>query len=141
MSASQTVGAVLATVAGLAAIVIDQVSADAGTGEGPLVVGLAGAVTVGAAVLLFAGAMPRATRGAGGTSRTAETALLTSAFACLSVASAWTGLPFVLGAGGAMLGTTARRGATQPRQRRAAACAIALGISAIALGCAAIALV
>ena len=73
------------------------------------------------------------------TNNAARTALVTSAVGFLSVASAWTGLPFVLGAGGAMLGTAARRGAADPRQRGLAGFAVALGLAAVTLGALAVA--
>jgi len=135
MSVGETVAAVLATGAGIAAIVIDRASDDA-AGEAPILAGLAGAVTIGFAVLLFAWALPRAKlRKSEGT---ANAALATSVIGCFSVASAWTGLPFVLGTGGAMLGTVVRRGTEEPRQREIAAFAVGIGVLAVALGCAAI---
>lgn len=135
MSVGETVAAVLATGAGIAAIVIDRASDDA-AGEAPILAGLAGAVTIGFAVLLFAWALPRAKlRKSKGT---ANAALATSVIGCFSVASAWTGLPFVLGTGGAMLGTVARRETKEPRQREIAAFAVGIGVLAVALGCAAI---
>ncbi len=135
MSVGETVAAVLATAAGIAAIVIDRASDDAG-GEAPILAGLAGAVTIGFAVLLFAWVLPRAKlRKSEGT---ANAALATSVIGCFSVASAWTGLPFVLGTGGAMLGTVARRETTEPRQRGIAAFAVSIGVLAVALGCATI---
>jgi hypothetical protein len=133
VSPSDTLVAVLATGAGLAAIVIDHVSADDGASKSLIDAGLAGAVTVGFAVLLFAWALPRAKRHTD--VGTAKTALVTSVIACFSVASAWTGLPFVFGTGGAMLGTVARRGTEEPRQRGVAAFAVSVGILAVALAC------
>ena len=59
-------------------------------------------------------------------------ALMTSAVGFFSVASAWRGLPFVLGTGGAMLGSAARREAAEPRQRGLAGLAVALGVAAVA---------
>lgn len=134
MSRAQTFAAVLATIAGLAAIVVDHLSED---GDALLVAAIAGGVTVGFAVLLFAGILPRATA----RPRTAETAVVTSVIGFLSAASAWSGLPFVLGTGGAMLGGTARRRTSDPRQRGMALFAVAVGISAVALGCVTVALV
>jgi hypothetical protein len=132
MSAHEIAAAVLATVAGVAAVVVDYFSADPTDGT-PAVAALAGAITIGFAVLLFAGAVPRAKADARGGGAAARTALVTSIVGFFSVASAWTGLPFVLGTGGAMLGNAARRDAAQP-QRGIAAFAIALGICAIGLG-------
>jgi hypothetical protein len=126
--------AVLATVAGLVAVVIDQVASDHWTGDAPPAAALAGGVTVGFAVLLFAGAVPRAQDGSNAGRRMAETAVVTSAVGFLSVASAWSGLPFVLGAGGAMLGSAARQDTAHPRERGLAGFAIALGVVAVALG-------
>jgi hypothetical protein len=135
MSPGQTLVAIAATSAGLLAIVFEYVSAK----DGALVLtGVAGAVTVGFAVLLFAGVLPRAEARAGAGGRSAETALVTSTVGFLSIASAWTGLPFVLGIGGAMLGSAAHRGAVQPRQRGYAALAVAIGVSAALLGCVAV---
>ena len=137
MSLGETLVAILATSAGLAAIVVDRVSAGEGGSDLPLAAGLAGAVTVGFAVLLFAWALPQAKKH---TDRgTANAALVTSIIGFFSVASAWTGLPFVLGAGGAMMGTVARRGTTEPWQRGIAAFAVSIGILAVALACLAIA--
>ena len=137
MSPLQTTAAVLATAAGVAAVVFDYVSSESAT-EAPAIAGIAGAVTVGVAVLLFVGAVPRAQQRSRRAGHAAETALVTSAVGFLSVASAWTGLPFVLGTGGAMLGTAARQD-TSPRQRGLAGFAIALGVAAVALGVVAVA--
>ena len=124
----------LATAAGLTAIVIDRATGDDEAGEQAIAAGLAGAVTVGFAVLLFAWAVPRAKAG---TKSTTSIALMTSVVGFFSVASAWTGLPFVLGTGGVMLGATARRGTSEAHQRGIGAFAIALGLGAVALACAA----
>src|SRR5688572_27982427 len=124
MSKREMAAAVLATIAGHAAIVIDGRSS-----EPAVVAGLAGAVTVGFAVLLFGWVIPRAKS----PGRTANMALMTSAIGFFSVASAWRGLPFVLGTGGAMLGTAARRASAEPRQRGLAGFAVALGVGAVAL--------
>jgi len=124
MSKRELAAAMLATAVGLAAIVGD-------VSEPVLQAGLAAAVTVGFAVLLFGWVLPRAK---GRSARSANMALMTSAIGFFSVASAWRGLPFVLGAGGAMLGTTARRATAEPRQRSVAGFAVALGVSAVALG-------
>lgn len=128
----------LATAAGLVAITIDHLSGDSAD-DTLIVSGVAGAVTVGFAVLLFAGAIPRAKRRTLPGGRGGETALVTSVVGFLSVASAWTGLPFVLGTGGAILGSAVRRGATHPRQRGLASFAVVVGIVAVALGCVAVA--
>lgn len=133
MSVAETCGAVIATIAGLTAIVLDY--GDAG---GVAVAGIAAAVTVGTAVLLFAGAVPRAKARGGAGDRAAETALVTSAVGFASVASAWTGLPFVLGAGGAMLGRAAHDHPEAPTKRGLAKVAVALGLSAVALGAVAV---
>lgn len=138
MSIREAAVSVLATAAGLAAIVFERLSADTGVTDEPLVAGLAGAVTVGFAVLLFAWALPRAKSRDDGAS---GMALVTSVVGFFSVASAWTGLPFVLGAGGAMLGTAARRGTAEPRQRAVAGFAVGLGVGAVALACVAVAAV
>lgn len=132
MSATETSVAVVATAAGLAAIVIDYTSEDAAA-AGPGVAGLAGAVTIGVAVLVFGGAVPRAARAR----KAARAGLVTSAIGFLSVASAWTGLPFVLGTGGAMLGSAARRDAVE-QQRGLAAFAIGVGVLAVVLGAVAV---
>jgi hypothetical protein len=134
LSHRETAVAVFATAAGLAAVVIDQMSDD---GDSMLIAGVAGAVTVGFAVLLFAGLVPRAKARAGHDERTARSAVVTGGIACLSVASAWSGLPFVLGAGGAMLGLTARSG-TSSFQRALGGFGVALGLAAVALGCVAL---
>jgi hypothetical protein len=131
VSVRETAVAVLATGAGIAAIIIDRVSDDA-AGDTPVLAGLAGAVTIGFAVLLFAWALPRAKRRTD--EGTANAALATSIIGCFSVASAWTGLPFVLGTGGAMLGTVARRETTEPRQRGIAGFAVSIGMLAVVLG-------
>jgi hypothetical protein len=131
VSARKTLAAVLATAAGLTAVVIDRAS---DTGEDAIAAGLAGAVTVGFAILLFGWAVPHATAG---TKSTTNIALMTSAVGFFSVASAWTGLPFVLGTGGAMLGAAARNGTSEPHRRGIGTFAIALGVGAVALGCAA----
>ena len=132
MSATEIVIAVVATAGGLAAIAIDY-----SDGGSLTVAAIAAAVTVGIAVLLFVGAVPRA----GSADHIAESALVTSVVGFLSVASAWTGLPFVLGAGGAMLGRTARHEVSHPRQRTFAGFAVALGVSAVMLGLLAVAAV
>ena len=119
MSKRELAAAVLATTAGIAAIVIERLSSDS-NGSEPMVL----------AVLLFGWALPRAkTRPA----RTANMALVTSAIGFFSVASAWRGLPFVLGTGGAMLGTAARRATAEPGQRSLAGFAVGLGVAAVAL--------
>jgi hypothetical protein len=125
MSKREVAAAILATAAGLAAIVSDGLSS-----EPAVLAGLAAAVTVGFAVLLFGWVLPRAK---GRPARTANMALVTSAIGFFSVASAWRGLPFVLGTGGAMLGTAARRESAEPRQRSVAGWAVALGVGAVAL--------
>jgi hypothetical protein len=125
MSKREVAAAILATAAGLAAIVSDGLSS-----EPAVLAGLAAAVTVGFAVLLFGWVLPRAKRRP---ARTANMALVTSAIGFFSVASAWRGLPFVLGTGGAMLGTAARRETAEPRQRNLAGWAVALGVGAVAL--------
>lgn len=125
MSKREVAAAMLATAVGLAAIVIDGLS-----DEPAVVAGVAAAVTLGFAVLLFGWVIPRAK---GRPARTANMALMTSAIGFFSVASAWRGLPFVLGTGGAILGTTVRRATAEPRQRSLAGFAVALGIAAVAL--------
>jgi hypothetical protein len=125
MSKREVAAAILATAAGLAAIVSDGLSS-----EPAVLAGLAAAVTVGFAVLLFGWVLPRAK---GQPARTANMALVTSAIGFFSVASAWRELPFVLGTGGAMLGTAARRESAEPRQRSVAGWAVALGVGAVAL--------
>jgi hypothetical protein len=125
MSKRELAAAMLATVAGLAAIVSDGLSS-----EPAVLAGLAAAVTLGFAVLLFGWVLPRAKGRPGGT---ANMALMTSAIGFFSVASAWRGLPFVLGTGGAMLGTAARRATAEPRQRSVAGFAVAVGVAAVAL--------
>lgn len=139
MSAARVLIAVLATLAGITAILVDYLSADASARE-PLSSGLAGGVALGAAILLFAGAVPWAREGAP-VRRASETALVTSVVGFLCVASAWTGLPFILGTGGAMLGAEARRGAADRRDRGVAHFATALGVAAVVLGCVALAVV
>src|ERR1044072_8143964 len=116
--------AVLATAAGLAAVAGDGLGGAGGWGEPGVLAGLAGAITVGFAVLLFGWALPRAKSQP---TRTANMALMTSAIGFFSVASAWRGLPFVLRTGGAMLGSTARRATVEARQRGRGGCAGALG--------------
>jgi hypothetical protein len=125
VSKREVAAAMLATAVGLAAIVIDGLS-----DEPAVVAGVAAAVTLGFAVLLFGWVIPRAK---GRPARTANMALMTSAIGFFSVASAWRGLPFVLGTGGAILGTTVRRATAEPRQRSLAGFAVALGIAAVAL--------
>lgn len=134
MSAGERLVALLATAAAVAAILVENLPDSEASGM-PLDAGAAGAVTVGVAVLLFVGAVPRAKAQAWHGNRPAETALVTSLVGFLSVASAWTGLPFVLGAGGAMLGTAARRNGSNPRQRGLGGFATLVGISAVVLGC------
>jgi hypothetical protein len=129
MSKRELVAALLATVVGLAAIVGDGLSSDSEL-EPAVLAGLAGAVTVGFAVLLFGWVLPHAK---GRPARTTNMALMTSAIGFFSIASAWRGLPFVLGTGGAMLGTAARRETAEPRQRSLAGFAVALGVGAVAL--------
>lgn len=130
MSKRQLATALLATAAGLAAIISDGLSSDSSVSEPAVLAGVAGAVTVGFAVLLFGWALPRAKDRP---ARTANMALMTSVIGFFSVASAWRGLPFVLGTGGAMLGTTARRASAEPRQRSLAGFAVVLGVGAVAL--------
>jgi hypothetical protein len=137
VSPGETLVAILATGAGLAAVVVDHVSAGTTAGDLPVAAGLAGAVTVGFAVLLFAWVVPRAKERTAHS--TANAALVTSLVGFFSVASAWTGLPFVLGAGGVMLGTVARRGTTEPRQHGIAVFAVSIGVLAVVLACVAIA--
>ena len=134
MSRRMTVGAVLATGAGLMAIVLDYVTAGVND-RGLATAGIGAAVTVGVAVLLFVGAVPAATT----KGHAAQTAIVTSTIGFLSIASAWVGLPFVLGTGGAMLGTAARRDGTHPQQHALAAFAVALGAAAVVLGAVALA--
>ena len=136
MSVPQTLAAVLATVAGLIAIAIDRMSEN-GRDDALILSGLAGAVTVGFAVLVFASVLPRAKKRGGGAP---AIALITSIVGFFSVASAWTGLPFVLGTGGVMLGTATRRGADKPEQRALAGLAVGLGAAAVVLGCVAVTL-
>jgi hypothetical protein len=137
VSVTESVMAVLATGAGVSAIAFEYVT-DRGADRTLVAAGLAGAVTVGMAVLVFVGVVPRAK--ARPSARSAEMALITSGVAFLSVASAWTGLPFVLGTGGALLGTTARRDPSSGRERSLATFAVALGAAAVALGFVAVAL-
>jgi len=130
VSARQAAAAALATAAGLGAIVVDRLSRDGAADDTPLVAGLAGAVTLGFAVLVFAWALPRAKSHGG---RASSMALVTSVVGFFSVASAWTGLPFVLGTGGAMLGTAVLRGTASSRQRAVGTFAVGLGLGAVAL--------
>jgi hypothetical protein len=130
MSKRELAAAMVATTAGLAAVVSDGLSSDSTVSEPAVLAGLAAAVTVGFAVLLFGWVLPRAK---GRPARTTSMALVTSAIGFFSVASAWRGLPFVLGTGGAMLGTAARRETAEPRQRSLAGLAVALGVVAVAL--------
>ena len=130
MSVRHAVAATLATAAGLGAIVAERFSRDGAADDTPLAAGLAGAVTLGFAVLVFAWALPRAESDGG---RASSMALMTSLVGFFSVASAWTGLPFVLGTGGAMLGTAARRGTASPRQRTLGTFAVGIGVGAVAL--------
>jgi len=123
MTRREVAAAILCTAAGLAAIVSDA-------SESAALVGVAGAVTIAFAVLLFGWVIPRAkTRLA----RTANMALVTSAVGFVSVASAWRGLPFVLGTGGEMLGANARRATVESQQRGLAAFAVVLGVGAVGL--------
>jgi hypothetical protein len=85
-------------------------------------------------VLLFVGAVPRAHGGLHAGPRAAETAFVTSLVGFLSVASAWIGLPFVLGTGGAMLGSAARHSASGQRDRSLGGVAVGLGVVAVCLG-------
>jgi hypothetical protein len=133
MSGRETLVAVLATLVGLAAIVADQVAGDTDTAAA----GLAGAVTVGMAVLVFGGAVPVAR--ARPSARAAETALATSIIAFLSVASAWRGLPFVLGTGGAMLARATGQAGDGTPQRGLAVIALCLAAFALVLGTVAVA--
>ena len=135
MAVKEAVTGLLATVAGLVAVIVHYVRASGELREAPLIIALAGSVTIGFAVLVFGGAVPRARRRDGPGGATAETALLSSAIGFLSVATAWTGLPFVLGAGGATLGRIAARRADTAGQRGMATASIALGLAAIVLGC------
>ena len=135
MSIRDAATAVLATAAGLAAIIIDRFSTEEEARAEPVLTGLAAGVTLGFAVLLFGWALPRAKARR---NHAAGLALMTSVVGFFCVASAWTGLPFVLGAGGAMLGTAARGATTEPRERSVATFAVGLGLSALALACVAL---
>ena len=135
MAVKEAFTGVVATAAGLAAVVIHYLPASGPPREAPVVVALAGAVTIAFAVLIFAGALPRARRGEVVASGVAEIALVTSGVGFLCVATAWTGLPFVLGAGGTRLGVIARRRVEGGGRRGMATAAIALGAAAVALGC------
>lgn len=133
MALRDAVTGLVATVAGLVAVVVHY-TAPGEADVAPLVVAAAGAVTIGVGVLVFGGALPRVRRGQG-PGGGAQTALLSSTVGFLSVASAWTGLPFVLGAGGAVLGWAARSRETAGPRRGMATAAVLVGLAAIALGC------
>ena len=133
MSRGERAVALIATAVALVAVLIDPLSAPEASGSS-LNTAATGAVTVGFAVLLFAGAVPRAKVQAWRGRGSAETAAVTSVVGFLSAASAWTGLPFVLGAGGAMLGSVARQHGADARDRSMAGFAIFIGVAAVVLG-------
>ena len=133
MSAAERLLALVATTAALVAVLVDPLS-NPDTAPSSLDVAATGAVIVGFAVLLFVGAVPRAKAHAWRGRGAAETAAVTSAIGFLSAASAWTGLPFVLGAGGAMLGSAAREQGFDDRDRSLAGFAILVGVAAVGLG-------
>ena len=135
MAVKEAVTGLLATLAGLAAVVVHYVPASGEPREEPIVVAAAGGVTIFFAVLMFGGAVPRARRHNHPVGATARLALLSSGVGFLCVASAWTGLPLVLGAGGAALGWIALGGADTPGQRGMAVSSLVLGVTAVALGC------
>jgi hypothetical protein len=140
MSPAERLVALVATTAALVAVLIDPLS-NPDTAASSLDVAATGAVIVGFAVLLFAGAVPRAKAHAWRGRGAAETAAVTSVIGFLSAASAWTGLPLVLGAGGAMLGSAAREHGYNDRDRSLAGFAILVGVSAVALGVVTVAIV
>ena len=133
MSAAERLVALVATTTALVAVLIDPLS-DPDSAASSLDVAATGAVIVGFAVLLFAGAVPRAKVHAWRGRGAAETAAVTSLVGFLSAASAWTGLPFVLGTGGAMLGSAARQHGSDDRDRGLADFAILVGFAAVGLG-------
>jgi hypothetical protein len=133
MSPAERLLALVATTAALVAVLIDPLS-DPDAAASSLDIAATGAVIVGFAVLLFAGAVPRAKAHAWRGRGAAETAAVTSVIGFLSAASAWTGLPFVLGMGGAMLGSAARQNGSGDRERGLASFAIFVGVVAVGLG-------
>ncbi len=85
---------------------------------------ISAAIGLAVAAALFGWYIPRAGRAAGG-------GLVTSVLALASVAVFWSGLPFVLGAAGAVLGWTGRARGEKPV---VATAALLVGVLAFLLG-------
>jgi hypothetical protein len=85
------------------------------------------------AVLVFGRVIPRSRAAPPGVNRPARTGFVVSLLGFLTVAVFWTGLPYVLGAGGALLGRIGEERSPQAGQRGLALAAIVLGVLAIVL--------
>jgi MFS family permease len=85
------------------------------------------------AVLVFGRVIPRARAAPPGVNRPARTGFVVSLLGFLTVAVFWTGLPYVLGAGGALLGRIGEERSRQAGHRGLALAAIVLGVLAIVL--------
>jgi quinol-cytochrome oxidoreductase complex cytochrome b subunit len=91
------------------------------------------ALVVGA--LTFALVVPwaRRTKAAQRTNRPAKAGIVCSILGLVTVLAFWSGLPIILGAGGAVLGRMGQERARQAGQRGLALSALALGIVAVVL--------
>jgi hypothetical protein len=106
---------------GFANLISNAEHEQGGAPEFALMVALCG----GVALWLFGRVIPRAAEAG---ENPARTGMLTSAVGLLSVVVFWTGLPFVLGAGGAVLGAMGRERGTQ---RVLATAALVVGVLAV----------
>jgi hypothetical protein len=104
--------------------------------EGNDVVGwlVASAIAAAVAAFVFLWLIPRATRDPADTDRPATVGLVVSVLGLLAVVVFWLGLPYVLGAGGALLGRIAQTRAAQPGHGWRARAAVVIGILAVVAG-------
>lgn len=116
-------GVAAAFVTLVALAIANFVSVDAGEQGGGSEFVISAAISLAVAAALFGWYIPRAGRPAGG-------GLVTGLLALASVAVFWSGLPFVLGAAGAVLGWTGRARDEKP----VATAALLIGVLAFVLG-------
>lgn len=92
-----------------------------------------GAVTLLVALLIFGRVVPRAKAAPAGDNRPAKVGLVMSVLGFLSVAVFWSGLPWVLGTGGALLGWAGEERSGQEGRRGMAIAALVIGALAVAI--------
>jgi hypothetical protein len=94
----------------------------------------ASAIAAAVAAFVFLWLIPRAKSDPATTNRPATYGLVTSVLAVIAIPVLWLGLPYVLGAGGAVLGRIGQARSTEAGHRRRATAAVIIGILAVVAG-------